>query len=281
MSFSIVGWQFAISVRGVPARPRTRTQMQRKRTPGLRVHTENPFQEPESTDVYGQQEAATEKRKQDWSTFKHTSIGNRTLLGAPETSHRALRARYEYEMSQEKAALDGEVKPFSELRQRQQHADRLIQEEREVFLSNLLISRQEKEISRIHVQKQAKELKLEVVIMENREIHKHANMTTDQWERMLSRVKAKLEEQVRGRVAIESAVKLKTHAIGTTEAEITWLQEALTEYRAYAGFMRDIESACGKQPETTADLVDRGFLMSFNVSVWDEVYELANYSTSR
>lgn len=217
---------------------------------------DNPFQEPSASDVYAQQAESARRKKEDWKAIKRMNIADRALINAPKTSHRTLRRNIEHELNHDAASRDDEIKPVSEIRQRQRHATHLIQEQKEVFLSNLLISHHEKELGRIKYQKDAKEAKLEAVQLDNKELQNRVKTTTNQYESMRTRIHQRLEEQTRKRKAIENEVKQRTRSIDSMQSEISKLEETVHQYEAYETLLRDIEKTYGKKPESTSELLD-------------------------
>jgi DNA repair exonuclease SbcCD ATPase subunit len=153
-------------------------------------------------------------------------------------------------------ARDEEVKPVCEIRQRQQNAARLVQEQREIFLSNLLIARHEKELGRIQYQREAKEAKLVALELESKEAQNRSKTSMTQFDILRNRYRLKLDEQSHKRHGLEGDVKRRQRTVQALEAEIRALEEKYTQYLAVERLLKDIESTYGKKTQTISDFLD-------------------------
>jgi hypothetical protein len=226
------------------------------RIAGTSADEPNPFQVPTATDVYAVQEETARRKKADWRRVQRMPISERALMNAPPVSHRAVRKRYEEQMNHEQASMDDDIKPVSEIRQRQQHATHLIQEQREIFLSNLLIERHQKELGRVQSQKDVKHQKLISLEADWKDAQKNSRATTGQYEGMKLRARQKFEAQKKRRMEVESEVKRKTQAIAAMESQIVEIEETFNRFQAYDNLLKDIELAAGRRPQTTNEFLE-------------------------
>jgi hypothetical protein len=217
---------------------------------------QNPFEIPAATDVYGRQKASARRKKENWKKIKKMPIGDRATLHAPPISHRAVRMNYERTLSRAPNQEDGGIRPATEIRQRQQHATRLIQDQREIFISNLLIERQEKELSRIQSQKQTKAGKLVELESEWKASQNNTRTTTGQDEAMKIRARQKHDAQKKKRIDAEAQVKQRSRAIVEMETQIMDLEEKLAQYRARDALLADIERFEQRRPSTTIEFLE-------------------------
>ena len=216
----------------------------------------NPFVLPTSTDLFGQKDER-ERNKTEKAKKQHKmTIVQRAIPKSPYSSRRAIQHNYEQKMKVDLSLGEDGVKPVGELRQRQQHTNQLIQEQREIFLSNLLISRHEEEIERLQNQKDAKNSKLESLEVELKESQNIMKTSTSQNDNIRSRYKKRYDEQLNRRNDVNSQVKNKKQQIAQMETEITKLEEILNQYQAYDELLRDITNTIGERPKTITEFMD-------------------------
>jgi hypothetical protein len=237
-------------------RPKRGQSRSPSRVTGTSADDPNPFEIPTATDVYAVQEESARRKKANWRRVKKMPISERAFMNAPPVSHRAVRRRYEEQMHHEQASMDDEIKPVSEIRQRQQHATHLIQEQREIFLSNLLIERHQKELGRVQSQKDVKQQKLIGLESDWKEAQKNSRATTGQYEAMKMRARQKFESQKKRRMEIESEVRRKTQAIAAMESQIVEIEDTFNRFQAYDNLLKDIESVAGHRPQTTEEFLE-------------------------
>jgi hypothetical protein len=220
------------------------------------AYPENPFEVPDSVNIYSEQEKSARRKKEDWNRVRSMTIAQRAMADIPKTSNRAIRRNYEEQITQQMSAREEEVKPVCEIRQRQQNATRLIQEQREIFLSNLLISRHETELGRIRSQKETKEAKLVALELESKEAQNRSKTSMTQYDILRNRFRLKLDEQNHKRHGLEGDVKRRQRTVEALEAEIVSLEEKYTQFQVVEQLLKDIETAYGKKTQTTSDFLD-------------------------
>jgi hypothetical protein len=223
---------------------------------GTSANEPNPFEIPTATDVYAIQEETARRTKANWRRVRDMTISERALMSGPLVSHRAVRTRYEEQMNHGQASMDEEIKPVREIRQRQQHATHLIQEQREIFLSNLLIERHQKELGRVQSQKEVKQQKLIGLESEWKDAQKNSRATTGQYEAMRMRARQKFDTHKKRRMEVESEVRRKTQAIAAMESQIVEIEETFNRFQAYDNLLKDIESVAGHRPQTSTEFLE-------------------------
>lgn len=226
-----------------------------KATKLIRVRSKNPFRDQISTDVYAQKADTERRKKENWKHVKQMNISDRAVMKAPKKTHRMVKTAYE-EALNPPMDLENYVNPARELRLKRQAPMRTIEEQREIFISNLLIARHEQELGRIRYQQKTKESKLDALELESKDQQNRTKTTTSQIESERTRVRQKLEEQTKKRREVEQEMKVKQRANDAMEQEIAKLEDTLSQYRAYEHLLQDIESTYGKRPRTTAELIE-------------------------
>lgn len=216
----------------------------------------NPFVLPTSTDLFGQKDERERNKAEKAQKQYKMTIVQRAIPKSPYSSRRQIQHNYEQRMKVDLGLGEDDVKPVGEMRQRQQHTNQLIQEQREIFLSNLLISRHEEEIERLQNQKDAKNSKLESLEVELKESQNIMKTSTSQNDNIRSRYKKRYDEQLNRRNEVSSQVKNKKQKIAQMEAEIQKLEEVLNQYQAYDELLRDITNTIGERPKTIAEFID-------------------------
>ncbi|OHT13728.1 hypothetical protein TRFO_16051 [Tritrichomonas foetus] len=216
----------------------------------------NPFALPTSTDIYQQRDDAEDIKKKKFKKKQNMTIMQRALPEQPVSSRRTMRKNYEKKINMDLYRDDDEVKPVGELRQRQQHTNQLIQEQRELFLSNLLISRHKQEIERLQNQKETKENKLNSIENDFREQQNIMKTSSNQNENTRNRYRKRYEEQLKRRIEVGNQVKKKKQQISAMETEITKLEETLSTYQGYDILLQDIARTNGERPKTTEEFLN-------------------------
>lgn len=216
----------------------------------------NPFTLPTSTDLFGQKDEKERIKMENTKKQKKMTIMQRAIPKSPYSSRRAIQHNYEQKMKVDLSLGEDDVKPVGEIRQRQQHTNQLIQEQREIFLSNLLISRHEQEIERIQNQKDTKNSRLESLEVELKESQNIMKTSTSQNENIRNRYRKRNDEHINRRIEVNSQVKNKKQKISQMEAEITKLEEILNQYQAYDELLRDITNTIGERPKTIAEFMN-------------------------
>jgi chromosome segregation ATPase len=216
----------------------------------------NPFRLPEATDVYAEQEETERRKKDQWKLVKQMSLADRAMINAPALSRRAVRRRYEDQMTQDQSGMVDGIKPVCEIRQRQQHAACLVEEQREIFLANLLIERHDKEHARLQSQKQLKGQRLVKLEAEWKEARKNSRIATGQYEEIKLRSRRKFEIQKRRRTDIESEVRRKLQAMAGMESQILDIEEKFNRFKACDDLLKDIEMTHGRMPQTMAEFME-------------------------
>ena len=221
----------------------------------IRVRPKNPFQEPESNDVFAQKADTARRNRANRKEMRQMNITDRALMQAPKKTHRMVMKNYEEALHPPRDP-EKEVAPAREFRQKRHPPSKLIEEQRELFLSNLLIDRHEQELGRIRYQQKTKEARLDALELESKDQQNRTKTTTSQIESERTRVRQKLEEQTKKRREVEQQMKRKQRTNEAMEQEIAKLEDQLAQYRAYDHLLEDIESAYGKRPQSTPDLID-------------------------
>ena len=142
---------------------------------------QNPFDVPDSAEIFSKEENEKKKKKLQIKNYQKMSLAERALLGSEQMRDprsMQLGTSRNLKNSDEKTP---DIKPVSEIRQRQQRANQIIEEQREMFFSNLLISRHQKELDRLQIQKKAQEAKLITMDLEAREAQNRSKTTNNQY----------------------------------------------------------------------------------------------------
>lgn len=210
----------------------------------------NPFSLPTSTDLYQQREEAEQERKRQFKAKKNLTTVQRAITTAPNSSRRAIRDNYKERMKVDDLWKEGDVKPVAEIRQKQQHTTQLIQQQREIFLTNLLISRHEQEIERIMNQKEAKGNRLAALDVELKESQNIMKTSTSQNENIRERYHQRYIEQCARKNKLMDEVKAKKSKLQQMGTEITKLEEVLAQYQAYDNLLQEISHMTGERPKT-------------------------------
>ena len=258
---------------GTPGKPRqdvilkkTQTEMSklrplsaRRQRKGENKDRSNPFAPPDVTDVFVEQDSLEEQRKRAFQEKKKMTLVQRQMLPTNVTSQKAIRERIERKF-RTNDNNDEQIKGVTETRQRQQHTAQIIQEQREIFLSNLLIDRHQKELERLNYLKHTKKAKIEDMQLSLDEDQNRSKTVRRQLEMTRDREKLHMEEQTQKRMEIESKVKKKKQTVDTLAAELNMLEQKKESYKLCEQLILDMESYYGKKPETIhefAEVFDR------------------------
>ena len=233
---------------------------------------DNPFNLPDSTTIFSKQDEIEAENKNYFKKIQNMTLKDRALLGDEnKKSHKSVRERIEARFKNDKTNdLEG-IKPIYEIRTKQQHTNHMIQEQREIFLSNLLIDRHKKELERLKYIKNTKESNLENLETDVEEAQNRSKTIRAQLEMTRDRDRLLLEEQTKKRAEIETKVKHKRHEIDVLKAELTRLGDIHENYRDFDNVLKEISAMHGKRPETVQE-----FLSVFDMMENDGLFLISN-----
>ena len=255
---------------GVPRKPsqdvilkKTQTEMSklrplsaRRQRKGENKDKSNPFAPPDVTDVFVEQDSLEEQRKKAFKDKQKMTLVQRQMLPTNVVSQKAIRERIERKFRTNDNNDDPDIKPVTETRQRQQHTAQIIQEQREIFLSNLLIDRHQKELERLNYLKHTKKAKIEDMQLTLDEDQNRSKTVRRQLEMTRDREKLHMEEQTQKRAEIESKVKKKKQNVDTLKAELNMLEQKRENYKLCEQLILDMEQYYGKKPETIQEFIE-------------------------
>ena len=212
----------------------------------------NPFVLPPSSQIYTVHAKASQERKRAQDEIRSLPLSERAYREKPAISQREIRNRFDAKRPQTTAAT---IRAAQEPRQRKQQTGQLVQERREIFLSNLLISRHQKELDRIEMQHKSSEHRLLAMDAEIADAANKTKASVNQYENQLSRERQRADELTKERIKIEQQFKLKDNAVKNMEVERTKLEYQLSDYTEYKEFMERVESITGVKPKNARELL--------------------------
>jgi len=252
-----------------------------KTTENPRKNRINPFFLPNTEEIYSQHEEIAQKRKDDVKKIKMMPLSERALLPTGVTSHRSMKQKFENKIKNNSDSVVDSIMPLSEKYQRQTNTSNIIEEQREIFLSNLLISRHQKELERLAYIKSTQEAKLENMEFESNEAQNRSKTIQNQYDKIRSREKLNLEELNKKRQNIEVQTKKKRIEIASLKNEIRQYEEAYSIYKAYDSFLNEIKHIYGRRPESSSELLDFFDAMEReNLFLLQNAHQIQNQSES-
>ena len=216
----------------------------------------NPFAFPKSTNIYEMKQNVEKAKKATFKQKKKMTIAQRAIPERPLSSRRNIKKNYELKMNIDDYLNTEVVKPVIEKRQIRQNTANLMEEKREIFLSNLLIARHEQELDRIQNQKDAIESKCDAMEVDIKEQQNISKTSTSQNENTRNRFQKRYEESLKKRIEVFGQVKKKRQLLTNMENEISKLEETFTQYKAYDEILQDISIVHGQRPKTPDELLD-------------------------
>lgn len=217
---------------------------------------DNPFNIPDVTDVFAEQDKISQKRQEEIKKKQGLTLKQRQMLPSSTTSQRSIRERIENKFRSPEKNKDTEIKGVTEMRQRQQHTTQLLQEQREIFLANLLIDSHQRELDRINITKQTRKAKFDEMTLSLEEDQNRLKTVRRQLEMTRDREKMLLEEQIRKRTEIEIKVKRKRQNVDLLKVELDQLEEKKKNYLLYANLLSKMEETYGHRPQTISEFID-------------------------
>ena len=228
----------------------------RRQRAGDHKDKSNPFAPPDVTDVFSEQDSLEEQRKRLIKEKQKMTLVQRQMLPSGVTSQKAIRERIERRFATNDKDNELDIKGVTETRQRQQHTAQIIQDQREIFLSNLLIDRHQKELERLNYLKHTKKAKLEEMQLQLEEDQNRSKTVRRQLEMTRDREKLHMEEQHQKRAEIESKVKRKKINVEALATELNNLEQKRENYKLCEQLILEMEEYFGKKPQTVHEFVE-------------------------
>lgn len=217
---------------------------------------DNPFNIPDVTDVFAEQDKIVQERQEKIKGAQKLTLKQRQMLPSQVTSQRSIRERIEQKFRSPEKNKDTDIKGVTEIRQRQQHTTQLLQEQREIFLANLLIDCHQRELDRINITKQTRKAKFDELQLTLEEDQNRLKTVRRQLEMTRDREKLMLEEQMRKRTEIEVKVKRKRQNVDVLKVELNQLEEKKANYLLYGKLLDQMEETYGTRPSTISEFID-------------------------